>query len=156
VPDVSRKTKRGIADTSAAAGDEPAVASAVVSEPNPKDRGAVLDARERAEKVIVRRDDLVNEAVGSEFYLLNGSWGDWQFPSGRRFAVTRYYRPVRIAVDFPVNETDQALSEFKRQALRSLGIAYVCVPLGKSLSIEQIRDAVASERELMASAEKGA
>lgn len=118
------------------------------------------DARDRADKPSrSRSEDYLNDAVGSLWYIGDADssrvpgdemkWVPWLMPraggAGLRFTCTRYYWHKRVAVDFPRDAQEAKLCEAKRTVLRGLGIAYVCIGYGESLTPDQVAEKIAAE-----------
>jgi hypothetical protein len=113
------------------------------------------------EKRPQRRLDPIDEAVGSSFWVLNGSEGSWtvkpkkgsqiKMPNGtisrtaHPFTATRWYIHKRIAIDFPLTDTEADFFLLKREVLRKLGVTAVCVPPRDALSGPELRDAISAE-----------
>jgi len=117
-----------------------------------------VDARERAERDPrkYREPDYVNEAVGAATYRVNYGESAWKLEDGREFMVTRYYQHKRIVVDYCRNPKEELLVPRKRAVMRKLGIAYIALPCGASLTLSEMRKAIDNERKAIAEANQPA
>lgn len=102
-----------------------------------------------------RSPDAINNVIGSHIVAYNGGRATWKLKSGIEFSVTRYYPTKGVAIDFPVDDAEQATCAEKRAKLHELGVVYVCIELGMSMTTADIVLAVEREQKLL-SARKGA
>lgn len=156
-----RKSAGAGTETGRAGGEFPPAASAVLAAPQNTVEEAKqpltfaevdhIDARDRTDKPVRERmaDDL-NEAVGENRFIVNASMHGWYRLRGTlRFSVTRFYFHKRVAIDFPRSFQDVTIVEQKRDVLRALGIVYVAIMPGESLSPEQVQKRIRDEKLLI-------
>jgi hypothetical protein len=104
---------------------------------------------ELTELAPVRRLDMVNQAVGSDFLGLDWTDAAWTFHDGWPFAVTRYYPHQKIAVDFPRRWRDVEWVNEKRTKLEAQGIVFVAIMPNEALTVHQLRARIAQARKGM-------
>lgn len=154
---MSRRNSAGAGTSEERAGGEfPPAASAVLAAPKKTVEDAkpvvtfanIDEVRERSDKPVRERDeDWLNEAIQENRYVLNASMHGWYRMRGQlRFSVTRFYPRHRIAVDFPRQHENVKVVEEKRDVLRNLGIVYVAILFGESLTPETVLERIDAER----------
>lgn len=145
-----------------AGGDHPPAAAAVTPPTSDADQkkpltfeqaGETPDLRERGEKKEIRYPDPISKALGCVLFITNWSEVGWKLRTGQAFAVTRYYKPIKVAVDFPRDAEAMRFVNHKRTVLRALGIAYVYIAPDHSKSTAELQVEIEEERKMLAQEE---
>lgn len=91
-----------------------------------------------------RPRDLINEAVGSDFYQTDYADAGWAYAvDGWPFVVTRYYPHARIAIDFLRDWRDVERQAEKAKTVEAAGIAYCAIAPRESLNVNDMRTRIA-------------
>lgn len=98
--------------------------------------------------------DIINHAVGKDFYLAPHMRDGFRFKTGQPFSVSRFYpgKPALI-IDKPETEKEMKL---KKEFFATSDLAYVAIAPFEAIAPEELRERIEDELKLKAKKAKAA